>query len=204
MEAATDSRPGAAPISHHGLPMKKAILAAALLAALPAAATDLLPEARKVAGALPGKLLAVLTVEMDQGGPEGAISACRDKAPQIAKAASAETGWAIRRVSLNNRNPKAVPDAWERAVLEEFDRRAAAGENPKTLEKGEVVADGERKSYRYMKALPTVDLCLNCHGAHASLSPAVRDKLAALYPQDKAVGYSLGQIRGAMTLKKPL
>ena len=80
--------------------MKKAILAAALLAALPAAATDLLPEARKVAGALPGKLLAVLTVEMDQGGPEGAISACRDKAPQIAKAASAETGWAIRRVKI--------------------------------------------------------------------------------------------------------
>ena len=184
--------------------MRTALLAASLLAALPALATDLLPEARQVASSVPGKLLSVLSVEMDKGGPEGAISVCRDKAPELAKAASAESGWAIRRVSLNNRNPKAVPDAWERAVLEDFDRRAAAGENPKSLEKGEVVADGGKKAYRYMKALPTVDLCLNCHGASASLTPAVREKLAALYPQDKAVGYSAGQIRGAMTLKKPL
>ena len=40
----------------------------------------------------------------------------------MAKTASEQTGWAIRRVSLKNRNPKAVPDAWERETLEEFDR----------------------------------------------------------------------------------
>ena len=45
-----------------------------------------------------------------------------------------------------------------------------------------------------MKALPTAALCLNCHGAQASLAPAVRDKLAALYPDDKAVGCTAGQI----------
>lgn len=184
--------------------MKRTFLAAALLASLPAWASDLLPEARKVAGAVPGKLLAVLSAELKAGGPEGAISVCREKAPQMAKAASEESGWAIRRVSLNNRNPKAVPDAWERAVLEEFDRRAAAGESPQALEKGEVVSDGGQKTYRYMKALPTGELCLNCHGAKEKLTPAVQAKLAALYPQDKAVGYSVGQIRGAITLKKPL
>ncbi len=184
--------------------MKKTLLAAALLAALPAIAQDLLPEARKVAGSIPPKLLSVLAVEMDKGGPESAIGVCRDKAPQMAKAASEETGWAIRRVSLNNRNPKAVPDAWERAVLEDFDRRAAAGEAPATLEKGELVTDGGQKTYRYMKALPTAELCLKCHGPQASLAPAVRAKLAELYPQDKAVGYSVGQVRGAITLKKPL
>jgi hypothetical protein len=153
--------------------MKRALLAATLLAALPSLADDLLPEARKVASMVPPKLLAVLTEEMDKGGPEGAIAVCRDKAPAMAKAASEQTGWAIRRVSLKNRNPKAVPDAWERAALEEFDRRAAAGEAPGKIEKGEVVTEDGRKSYRYMKALPTVDLCLNCHGAQASLSPAV-------------------------------
>ena len=55
-----------------------------------------------------------------------------------------------------------------------------------------------------MKALPTQALCLQCHGAQASLSPAVKEKLSALYPQDKATGYSVGQIRGAMTIRKPL
>jgi len=185
--------------------MKIALLCSALLAAVPALANDpLLADARKVAGALPPKLLAMLTVEIERGGPEGAISVCRDKAPQLAKAASEESGWAVRRISLKNRNPKAVPDAWERAVLEDFDRRAAAGENPVSLEKGEIVADGGQKSYRYMKALPTQEPCLKCHGDPAAMTPAVREKLGALYPDDKAVGYSAKQVRGAITLKKPL
>lgn len=184
--------------------MKKIAVAAALLATLPALADDLLPEARKVATMVPPKLLAVLTTEIEKGGPEGAIGACREKAPAMAKAASEQTGWSIRRVSLNNRNPKAVPDAWERAVLEDFDRRAAAGESPATLEKGEMVTEEGRQSYRYMKALPTLDLCLKCHGPQAALSPAVKAKLVELYPQDKATGYSVGQIRGAMTIRKPL
>lgn len=185
--------------------MRRSILALALVAALPALGADpLLDEARKVAGSVPPKLLKVLTEEIARGGPEGAISVCREKAPQLAKAASEETGWAIRRVSLKNRNPKAVPDAWERAVLEDFDRRAAAGEPLAGLEKGEVVADGGKKSYRYMKALPTQELCLNCHGTTERMTPAVKEKLKALYPEDRATGYGPGQVRGAMTLRKPL
>jgi Protein of unknown function (DUF3365) len=159
-------------------------------------------DARKVAGSVPPKLLAVLTEEIATSGPEGAILVCRDKAPQLAKAASEETGWSIRRVSLRNRNPRAVPDAWERAALEDFDRRAASGESPATLERAEVVTEDGKQSYRYMRALPTQPLCLNCHGLPEQLSPAVKEKLKALYPDDKAVGYRPGEIRGAMTIRK--
>jgi len=161
-------------------------------------------EARKVAGSVPPKLVAVLTEEIGKSGPEGAILVCRDKAPQLAKAASDETGWSVRRVSLRNRNPRAVPDGWERAALEDFDRRAAAGESATTLEKAEIVTEGGKQSYRYMRALPTQSLCLNCHGAPEQLTPAVTEKLKALYPDDKAVGYRPGDIRGAMTIRKPV
>jgi hypothetical protein len=122
----------------------------------------------------------------------------------MAKAASEQTGWAIRRVSLRNRNPKAVPDGWERAALEDFDRRAASGESPATLEKGEIVADGGRKEYRYVKALPAQEFCLQCHGTPDRIAPAVREQLKALYPDDKAVGYRAGEIRGAITIRKPV
>ncbi len=181
-------------------------LLAATLAAPVFAADDaaLLDEARKVASSIPPKLLKVLDEEIKKGGPEGAIEVCRERAPKMAAAASAETGWGIRRVSLKNRNPKAVPDAWERSVLEDFDKRAAAGEKPTSLEKGEVVAEGDKKIYRYMKALPTQDLCLSCHGTADRITPAVKAKLDALYPDDKAVGYGAAEIRGAITLKKPL
>ncbi len=163
-----------------------------------------LPEARKVAGMVPPKLLEVLSVEIAKGGPAGAIEVCREKAPQLARAASEQTGWNIRRVSLRNRNPGAVPDEWERAALADFDRRAAAGEKPATMEKAEIVTESSGKYYRYMKALPTQALCLDCHGVPETLSPAVRERLAVLYPGDRAVGYSVGEIRGAMTIKKPL
>lgn len=177
----------------------------AFIAAGAAAAEDpMLAQAREVASSVPPKLIAVLQEEIARGGPEGAIAVCRDKAPQMAREASERTGWNIRRVSLKNRNPKAVPDAWERAVLEEFDRRAAAGESAATLEKGEVVVLDGRPHYRYMKALATQPLCTNCHGPHEQLSAAVKAKLATLYPQDRATGYVPGQIRGAMTIQRPL
>ena len=165
---------------------------------------QLLEDARKVASGVPPKLLAVLSAKISNGGPENAIDVCKEQAPKMAAAASAKTGWAIRRVSLRNRNPKAVPDAWERALLEDFDKRKAAGEDPAVLEKGEIVTEGDKKFYRYMKALPTQDLCLQCHGATDKLSPAVKARLQERYPQDKAVGYGLGEIRGAMTLKRPM
>lgn len=187
--------------------LKRTMIALAMMAAGPAAQADdarLLSEAREVATSIPPKLLAVLKSELDAGGPAGAISACKEKAPKMAAEASQKTGWAVRRVSLKNRNPKAVPDAWEEGVLRDFDRRAAAGENPMTLEKGEVVAEGATKMYRYMRALPTQELCLNCHGPAEQIKPEVKARLGELYPNDKATGFTVGQIRGAMTLKRPM
>ena len=183
---------------------RSATLLALLLTSLGVAADESawLGEARQVASAVPPKLLATLTQAIDKSGPEGAIAVCRDEAPKLARAASEQTGWTIRRVSLRERNPKAVPDAWERAALEDFDRRAAAGESPATLEKAEVVVENGQKMQRYMRALPTQALCLSCHGPAASLSPAVTAQLHALYPADKAVGYRVGEIRGAMTIQR--
>lgn len=172
--------------------------------AAPAAAEEfgLLTDARAVAGSIPPRLLTVLQQEIEKGGVDGAIGVCRDKAPQMAKESSEKTGWQIRRVSLKNRNPKAVPDAWETAVLKDFDRRAAGGEDPKQLEHGEMVSEGGVYTYRYMKALPSQQLCLSCHGGAGDIAPLVKARLAELYPADKATGYSLGQIRGAMTIRR--
>ena len=186
--------------------MKKTLLSLLLLCSMAAFAEDTpsMADARKVATSLPPKLLQVLTDEIAKGGPESAIDVCKEKAPLMAKAASEQTGWGIRRVSLLNRNPKAVPDAWERTSLEDFDRRAAAGESPETLEKGEIVSDGDRKEYRYMKALPVQQICVACHGPADQLKPEVTSKLQTLYPADKGTGYAIGQIRGAMTIRKAL
>ncbi len=186
--------------------MRKLLACVALLSSLNAVADDApwLTDARQVASSVPPRLLQVLNEEIAKGGPESAIVACSEKAPQMARTASEQSGWAIRRVSLRNRNPKATPDAWERAALEDFDRRAAAGESPATLEKSDIVAKGDGKEYRYMKALPVQQVCLACHGPAEKLTPEVTAKLRTLYPDDKGVGYAIGQIRGAMTIRKAM
>ena len=55
-----------------------------------------------------------------------------------------------------------------------------------------------------MKALPVQQVCLACHGPADKLTPEVSAKLRALYPEDKGVGYNIGQIRGAMTIRKAM
>ena len=53
-----------------------------------------------------------------------------------------------------------------------------------------------------MKAIPTGELCLVCHGTQ--IAPQVLEKLDALYPRDEARGFSAGDIRGAFTITQPM
>lgn len=161
----------------------------------------LFDEAHKVSVLLPPKLQLALQDEISKSGVEAAIPVCKEMAPKLAGEISQQTGWKIRRVSLKARNDKrAIPDAWEKAALEDFDQRAARGEAPEKLEKGEKIGN----EYRFVKALPVQSLCLACHGSQDQISPAVRSVLDQHYPNDLATGYALGQIRGAISLRKSL
>lgn len=190
--------------------MKPAILALALLAvsATALAEPDLAAEtaqARATAGRLVSQVGAALQKEMAAGGPVAAIGVCSQAAPEIAGNLSRETGTRVTRVSLKTRNPMiGTPDAWEQAALADFDRRAAAGEAPDGLERAEVVDEPGGRVFRYLKAIPVKPVCLACHGSQDAIAPAVRDKLRETYPHDRATGYGLGQIRGAVSIKKPL
>lgn len=186
--------------------MKTRLITTALFSAFfstAAVAADdaLLGEARKVAMMLPPKLLTALQEEIKKSGPDGAIPVCKDMAPKMAGEISQQTGWKIKRVSLKTRNEaRAIPDAWEKAALEDFDKRAAAGEPPAQLEKGEKIGN----EFRYIKALPVQPLCLGCHGPADQISPAVKSVLGTHYPNDRATGYSAGQIRGAISVRRLL
>jgi hypothetical protein len=181
-----------------------------LLAIGPSLATAQDPEilltvSRETAGQLIQHLGAQLKAELAKGGPEAAVAVCKTIAPELAGRISREKGWRVSRVSLKTRNPLlGAPDAWEQRVLEEFDRRAAAGEKAEGLEFSEVVDEPAGRYYRYMKAIPVQPLCLTCHGTPESIPAPVLEKLRSEYPHDHASGYSTGQVRGAVTVKQPL
>jgi hypothetical protein len=167
-------------------------------------AVDPLAEMKEVASSMPPKMIKVLNDEIEKSGIVNAISVCREKAPAMAKATSEAKNMQIRRVSLRNRSPKAVPDAWERQVLEDFDKRAEAGETPRTLEVSKEFVENDKRVVRYMKALPTQAECLACHGTEKHINEDVQAKIKELYPDDKATGFRPGQIRGAITMKKSI
>ena len=188
--------------------MKSSIAIALLVSTLPVCAQDLevlTTETRGTVLPVVPEVVAAMQDAMASEGVAGAIPVCRELAPKLVRKKREETGWDIRRVSLKTRNPeRATPDAWEAVQLADFDRRAASGERPETLEKSEIVSVDGRPVLRYMKALPVSDVCLNCHGPAEGLDPALRRKLSETYPDDRATGYVKGQIRGALTVKRPL
>lgn len=162
-------------------------------------------QARSLAGQLVQPLGATLKAELAANGPESAIGVCREVAPAIAGKLSRDSGSRVARVSLRVRNALlGAPDTWEQAALAEFDRRAAAGEKPESLERAEFVDEPAGRYFRYLKAIPVQPMCLACHGPAEGIPDGVKAKLAADYPNDRATGYALGQIRGAVTVKKPL
>tara|TARA_R110001606_G_scaffold194229_3_gene341933 strand:- start:325 stop:888 length:564 start_codon:yes stop_codon:yes gene_type:complete len=159
----------------------------------------LINEASDLTQRFVGTLLPTLQSAMQEGGPLNAIDVCALEAPRIAQQLSEESGWDVTRVSLKARNSRsAVPDSWETQVLHMFDQRQQAGESAATLN----VAETVNGNFRYMQAQPTAPLCLTCHGSE--VSQEVLSAIRAKYPNDLAIGYQAGQIRGAISLRKPM
>ena len=159
-------------------------------------------EAKKITKAFGGALKAELKAAIKEGGPINALEVCNTKAGPIAKDKEKEFNASISRVSLKNRNPDNVPNDWQKAVLEDFDARAAKGEDVKKMGFSEIVEHDGKKQLRFMKALPVGDVCTKCHGSN--IDEKVQAKITELYPDDKATGYSKGQVRGAVVILKEL
>jgi len=176
-----------------------------LLPMFPVHASDAgqaLADSRATVGEFMQTLKQELQASMQAGGPVNAVNVCNLAAPAIANTYSAREGREVGRTSLRVRNPANAPLAWQRAVLESFEQRKQAGEDVTALEFHELVTTEGVSELRYMKAIPTLQLCLACHGE--SVDSVVRTRLEELYPEDQAMGYRVGDIRGAFSVTQVL
>ncbi len=149
------------------------------------------------------ELQSALQAAMMRGGPVEAVAVCRDEAPQIAKRIAEGSDWEIRRIGTRVRNrTTGTPDGWELQQLQDFQRRLDAGEKPETLFITTTKAHGQRMELRYLRPIMVGPLCVTCHGDVAQQSPALRAALKRDYPEDAAVGYEVGQLRGAFSLRR--
>ena len=187
--------------------MKKLIITSLSILCLqvfPVQANDnqpLVDQAKTHIKTLAVALKSTLQHGMKDDGAAASIKLCNIQAPLITQASSAESGnsdWTISRTSLQLRSPANAPKAWIEQVLKDFDDRKKQGEDVNAIAHSEI-RDGQ---YYFVKAIPTQAGCLACHGSNVAVD--VKAKLAELYPNDKATGYSVGDIRGAFIASKPI
>jgi len=187
--------------------MKK-ILAYIIISFLPfsqalAVDTEQLTQKSRVAvKALGGELKSILQASMKASGPIDSISVCNIEAPKISNKISAAKELFVARTSLKYRNQENKPDEWEKSVLEQFEQRKVKGEDVKTMEFSELTEHEGKKVFRYMKAIPTAEVCLKCHGSN--VAQPITSKINSLYPDDKATGFKMGDIRGAFSVIQPI
>lgn len=130
----------------------------------------------------------VLKKELKAGlmqSPEKAVEICNLKAPKIQKQVSSE-GVTIGRVSLKNRNPSNKPKKWMVSYINQF--------HENKIKKAFIVTKLENGKKGLLKPIRTMPLCLTCHGKN--IDKNLYKVVKAKYPDDKAIGYDVGEIRG--------
>jgi hypothetical protein len=58
--------------------------------------------------------------------------------------------------------------------------------------------------YRFMKPIAVQPQCLLCHGPLETIPGEIGAVLKKQYPFDEAIGYTVGELRGAVSIKQPL
>jgi len=162
---------------------------------------DQLVAMRTTANDFMKELKGVLIQQMQTGGIMQAVSVCSDTAQLLTNKFGVERGVFIKRVSLKNRNQNNFPDDVEKRVLNKFESLKQSNELDGETEFAEITTDGNYKYLRYLKPIILQAECLNCHGNQENMMPDVKDLIAQNYPADRATGYKVGDLRGAVSIK---
>jgi len=137
---------------------------------------------KQLSGALMGAI--------QESGPAAAIGVCQSVAPEIAARVSEERGVTIGRTSFRLRNAENTAPAWAAALVDAQHADNAYLASP----------DG---SLGVLLPIRLQNPCMTCHGDPASVADDVKTKIESLYPDDQAMGFAQGDLRGYFWIEVP-
>jgi len=149
-------------------------------------------------------LKSILVKEMQTNGIVAAVSVCSDTAQVLTNNYGVNKGIYIKRVSLKYRNTNNKPDEFETKALKYFEELKSNGKLTETTEYFEVIEEDGVSNVRYMKPIILQAPCLGCHGPVENIGRDVKAILNNKYPEDKATGYQMDELRGAVSIQKTL
>jgi hypothetical protein len=141
-----------------------------------------------------------LQAQLAETGAAGALDFCSRTALVLTDSLTADQpGVSVKRTSTRIRNPRNEPDRHEQLALAWFDSmRAVSGTLPAAYV--QPVSAAEARFYRPLIIAP---FCTQCHGPAEKLDPRVRAALQERYPNDRAIGYQEGDLRGVIRVSLP-
>lgn len=138
------------------------------------------------------ELLENVSKAIQQGGTDYAVNFCNVKAIPITNSFSESYKIRAQRLSDKNRNPQnAIQTQEEFSAWEKIKR-----------EKSHFVEQNAKGDVYYYKPIAIkMPTCLQCHGTKENISESTLKILTEKYPNDKATGYQMNNMRGMWKLK---
>jgi len=124
-----------------------------------------------------------------------ALSFCNVQAMPLTDSMATKHNAIIKRVSDQNRNPKNKANSEELEYLSVYKEVLKNGEEPEPI----VVERGKNVNFYY--PIVTNNMCLKCHGRPGQdIQPKTLQRIQKLYPNDKAIGYDVNEVRGMWSI----
>ena len=136
-----------------------------------------------------------LKTKMKEGGVVNAVDYCNMAAYPLTDSIAKANNATLRRVSDKHRNSLNTPDEIEMGVIDGYKELMAADEKLKPVI---IKEDG---NVRFMAPILLKPACLSCHGKpekHISTSDLAF--IRELYPNDEAINFSTGDLRGIWSI----
>jgi hypothetical protein len=157
--------------------------------------TTYIEEGKQIAKTTAATLSARLKQKVKEGGIQGAIGYCNVNAYTLTDSISKVNNVIIRRVSENVRNLANRPDTIESNVIAEYEKQIKA---KSALKPTVVEVDGKA---RFMAPIVLQPMCLNCHGTPVKhINKNDLANIRELYPDDEAINYKAGDLRGIWSI----
>lgn len=153
-------------------------------------------QAKEIISASFGALSKQLMDAISKGGTSYAVAFCNLEALNITDSLSEAYHAEIKRIALKNRNPVNNPDESEELLLRLMEDRIRKGLNP-----GDTIVVSNNYVTYYAPIL-TAAACLQCHGkTDEQIQPETLQIIQEKYPDDKAVGFQLNDLRGMWRIR---
>lgn len=154
-------------------------------------------EGLEIVSASEATLKGVLMSKVQVDGFEGAVEYCKVHAAPLTDSLSLVFNADVRRTSFRYRSQNNAPDSVDRIVLSKYEENYEFGGSMDPL-----VEEVEEGQFRYYSPIRVQPLCLNCHGMPGeSLTADLHALILETYPEDRAVGYEIGDFRGAWVVE---